>query len=161
MHLLCYGALAGGFLSARYLGAPEPAEPLANRSLTKYRLIVEEYGGWTSYQELLAAIAAIGHKHGVTPANVAARWVLERPRVGGAILGFGGTTEGSQRIEENLRAVSFPFDAEDRERLDELCERFPGPRGDIYRLERDPGGRHRAILRTGLHSAADAARKTS
>ena len=31
--LLCYGALAGGFLSDRYLGRPDPASPLENRSL--------------------------------------------------------------------------------------------------------------------------------
>jgi aryl-alcohol dehydrogenase-like predicted oxidoreductase len=33
--LICYGALAGGFLSARWLGQPDPAESLTNRSLTK------------------------------------------------------------------------------------------------------------------------------
>ena len=33
--LLCYGTIAGGFLTERYLGAIEPHEPLENRSLTK------------------------------------------------------------------------------------------------------------------------------
>ena len=42
--LLCYGSLAGGFLSDRHLGAPEPQPSLANRSLVKYRLIIDEYG---------------------------------------------------------------------------------------------------------------------
>src|SRR5262245_7854423 len=37
--LLCYGALAGGFLSERYVGQPDPQPPLENRSLVKYRLI--------------------------------------------------------------------------------------------------------------------------
>ena len=34
--LLCYGTLAGGFLSERWLGAAEPGAALANRSLIKY-----------------------------------------------------------------------------------------------------------------------------
>ena len=35
--LLCYGTLAGGFLSNRYLGMADPGS-LENRSLVKYRL---------------------------------------------------------------------------------------------------------------------------
>ena len=35
--LLTYGALAGGFLSERWLGQPEPGDPLENRSLVKYQ----------------------------------------------------------------------------------------------------------------------------
>ena len=42
--LLCYGAVAGGFLSSRYVRAADPAAPLENRSLVKYRLIIEEWG---------------------------------------------------------------------------------------------------------------------
>ena len=44
IQLLCYGSVAGGFLSARYAGLPEPEEPLPNRSLTKYKLIIDELG---------------------------------------------------------------------------------------------------------------------
>ena len=33
--LLCYGTIAGRFLTERYLGAIEPHEPLENCSLTK------------------------------------------------------------------------------------------------------------------------------
>ena len=44
--IFCYGTVAGGFLSERWLGQAEPAGPLANRSLTKYKLIIDEFGGW-------------------------------------------------------------------------------------------------------------------
>ncbi len=47
--LLTYGALAGGFLSERWLGQPEPLEPLENRSLVKYHLIIQEFGGWATF----------------------------------------------------------------------------------------------------------------
>ena len=49
----CYGALGGGFLTERYHEATEPPSPLPNRSLTKYRLIVDELGGWGALQALL------------------------------------------------------------------------------------------------------------
>ena len=52
--LICYGSVAGGFLSDRWLGQPEPAQPLANRSLVKYKLIIDDFGGWTLFQELAA-----------------------------------------------------------------------------------------------------------
>ena len=43
---LCYGTLAGGFLGDRYLNKRDPKPPLENRSLVKYRLIIEEFGGY-------------------------------------------------------------------------------------------------------------------
>src|SRR6185436_3704230 len=43
--LLCYGSVLGGFLSERWLGAPEPPEPFENRSLTKYKLVIDEAVG--------------------------------------------------------------------------------------------------------------------
>ena len=52
--LLCYGVLAGGFLTDRWLGVPEPSlDGLPNRSLVKYKLIIDEFGGWGLFQQLL------------------------------------------------------------------------------------------------------------
>jgi aryl-alcohol dehydrogenase-like predicted oxidoreductase len=115
--LLCYGALAGGFLSDRYLGGPDPALPLENRSLVKYRLIIDEFGGpstlrlaqgrpepgrgttgsgpsratskdgWDRFQEMLAALGVVAARHGVGIGAVAIRWVLDQPGVSGVIVG--------------------------------------------------------------------------
>ncbi len=60
---------------------------LENRSLTKYRLIIEEAGGWALFQSLLEALAAIGRRHGVSLAAVASRWGLNQPRVAAVISG--------------------------------------------------------------------------
>src|SRR5262249_28885546 len=54
--LTCYGVLAGGFISERWLGKDEPVEPFTNRSLRKYKLIIDDFGGWTLFQELLAVL---------------------------------------------------------------------------------------------------------
>jgi aryl-alcohol dehydrogenase-like predicted oxidoreductase len=42
INLLCYGVLAGGFLSEHYLNVSEPKKPFVNRSLAKYKLIIDE-----------------------------------------------------------------------------------------------------------------------
>ena len=62
--LLCYGTLAGGFLTDRWLGQPDPGFRFDNRSLVKYRLIIDEFGPWELFQELLAALKAVGDRHG-------------------------------------------------------------------------------------------------
>src|SRR2546427_5643347 len=79
IRLLCYGTLAGGFIAERWLGAPEPQPPFANRSLVKYRLIVDDFGGWRPFQELLAVLDAIATRHRVSVASVAIRYVLDKP----------------------------------------------------------------------------------
>jgi len=52
--LLCYGTVAGGLLSDRWLGRPSPAKLPSNRSLTKYKLIIDEFGGWDLFQGIAA-----------------------------------------------------------------------------------------------------------
>ncbi len=78
--LLCYGSLAGGFLSERWLGADEPPFPHDNRSLTKYHLIIDEFGGWPLLQELLTVLVTIARRHGVGIGSVAIRYALDLPQ---------------------------------------------------------------------------------
>jgi aryl-alcohol dehydrogenase-like predicted oxidoreductase len=145
--LFCFGALAGGFLSERYLGQGEPPAPLANRSLTKYKLIIDEFGGWELFQDLLTGLAEVAQRHGVSPSNVAVRWVLERPQVAGVMVG----SRTAAHLTENLRVFDFCLDEEDRSRLEGPLSRALGPAGEPFALERDPGGPHAAILKTELH----------
>src|SRR5262249_8550357 len=86
--LLAYGTLAGGLLSERWLGAPEPAPPdIADWSKTKYKRFVDAIGGWAALQAILAALSDVARKHGVSIANVATRWALEQPAVAAIIVG--------------------------------------------------------------------------
>ncbi|TNF70630.1 MAG: aldo/keto reductase [Acidobacteria bacterium] len=145
--LLCYGAIAGGFLSERYLGRGEPMAPLANRSLTKYKLIIDEFGGWELFQDLLKILVEVSQRHGVSPSSVAVRWVLERSQVAAVIVG--GRT--ATHVDENLRVFDFSLDEEDQSRLDGPLNRALGPAGEPFGLERVPGGPHAAILKTELN----------
>ena len=147
--LLCYGALAGGFLSPRWLGGAEPREPLDNRSLVKYRLIIEEFGGWALFQELLGELAAIAHGHGTTLSAIAARWVLDRPAVGGVIAG----ARNADHLEENAALLRLRLLEDDFARLDAALAKSVGPQGDTFGLERVLDGPHAAIMWKNLNRA--------
>ncbi len=149
--LLCYGVLAGGFLSKAWVGAAGPPGQPANRSLTKYGLIIEEFGGWALYQELLEALRGIAAKHGVSIATVALAWVLGRPAVAAPIVGV----SRSDRIAHNLAAFSLALDDDDRRDIDAVLSRRSGPRGAVFDLERQPGGKHAAIMHYDLNMARD------
>lgn len=142
--LLPYGVLAGGFLAGKFLGARPPAR--MNRSLTKYRLIIDEAGGWETYQGLLQLLSAIARKHGVALEQVAARWVLDKPAVRAIVLGTGSRS----RAAENRALADLELDSEDREAIHRQLERQNIPAGDMYDLERDENGPHAAIIRTDL-----------
>ena len=145
--LLCYGSLLGGFLSEAWLGAPEPPPPHENRSLTKYKLILEEFGSWAAFQSVLRALRAVGEQHGVGIGSVALRWVLDRPRVTAVIVG----ARNAKHLAAATRALDLSLDTEDLRRLDAACAAGSGPRGDTYALERVKGGRHAVIIRYDLN----------
>lgn len=147
VELLCYGTLAGGFLTDAYLGAEDPDTLLPNRSLVKYRLIIDEFGGWAAFQRLLAMLGQIATRHGASIANVATRWVLDRPSVGAAIVG----ATGSQHLADNLRLLDLELSAEDRVAIDQALIDHPGPPGDVFSVERIWEGPHGRILRTELN----------
>ncbi|MGE5346649.1 MAG: aldo/keto reductase [Acidithiobacillales bacterium] len=144
--LLCYGAVAGGFLSDRYLGAPDPVPPLENRSLVKYRLIIDEFGGWDRFQEMLAALGRIASRHQATIGAVAIRWVLDRPGVSGVIVG----ARHARHLDQIRKACELALDDTDRLEIARVQSASRGPDGDVYALERVKGGRHAAIMRYTL-----------
>ncbi len=147
--LLCYGALAGGFLSERYLGAAAP-DALDNRSLVKYRLIIEEFGGWARFQRLLAALARVAARHEVAIGTVAVAWVLAQPQVAAVIVG----ARSAGHLDATTRAAAVSLDADDHETLAAVLRERPGLDGDVYDLERQPGGPHAAIMRYDLNAQA-------
>lgn len=145
--LLCYGTVAGGLLSDRWLGRPAPAEPLENRSLVKYRLIVEEFGSWDAFQRLLGVLKAVGDRHGADVATVATRWILDRPGVAAAIVGATNTSH----LASHARLGALVLDAADRAAIEAVLATRRGPPGDVYSLERDREGPHGRIMKYTLN----------
>jgi aryl-alcohol dehydrogenase-like predicted oxidoreductase len=143
IHQLCYGTLAGGFFAERWLGAKEPNEPLENRSLTKYKLIIEDFGGWGLFQYLLAVLKVVADRQEATIGQVALRWILDRPGVAGAIVGATST----RHLAENLKVFDVALTPADRAEIAAMLDRSSGLEGDCYDLERDKTGRHGNIMR--------------
>ncbi|MDQ0472857.1 aldo/keto reductase [Labrys wisconsinensis] len=148
--LLCYGSVAGGFLGERWLGVPEPKEPFENRSLTKYKLIIDDFGGWALFQALLTTLKHIASRHGADIATVAGRAVLDRPGVAAIIVG----ARNRAHVAANARIGAIRLTDEDRAEIAAVLDRRRGPEGDVYTLERDRHGRHGAIMKYNLNAEA-------
>lgn len=146
--LLCYGALAGGFMHERWLGAPDPTLPLENRSLVKYRLIIEECGGWGAFQALLGVLADVAASHGTGIGAVAIRWVLDQPGVAGVIVG----ARHAGHLQDSLAALHLVLDDGQRQRVADALAQLRQPPGDVYELERDREGPHGRIMRYNLNA---------
>ena len=150
VHLLCYGSVAGGFLSDDWLGRPEPRFPLENRSLTKYKLIIDDCGGWDFLQHLLGVLRTVADRHGVDIATVASRAVLDRPQVSAVIVG----ARNSSHLAGNLAIMSLRLTPSDHAEIGEVLVRGLRLAGDVFDLERDRTGRHGAIMKYDLNRQA-------
>ena len=49
-------------------------------SLSKYASVAREVGSWDWLQQLLRTLSAVAKRHGVSIADVAQHWVLDRPQ---------------------------------------------------------------------------------
>lgn len=148
VQILAYGTLAGGFLTENWLGKPDPGFDFENRSLVKYRLIIDEFGPWDLFQALLQTLQAIGDKHGVALSSVATRWVLDQPQVAAAIVG----ARYARHLPKTLEVFNVVLDAEDRARIDAILVQAGGPNGPVYGLEGDRGSRHGRIMKYNLNT---------
>ena len=144
--LLCYGSVAGGFLSDRWLGQPEPAQPLANRSLVKYKLIIDDFGGWRLFQELLRALRRVADRHHCDIATVASCFALDLPGVAAIIVG----ATSRAHLPANVAAGALNLTDADRAEIEAVAAERRGPQGEVYELERDRGGRHGSIMKYNL-----------
>ncbi len=146
--LLCYGTVCGGFLSERWLGKPAPVRDLANRSLAKYKLIIEDFGGWGLFQQLLEVLSQVAAAHEVDIASVATRAILDRDQVAAAIVGAVNATH----LHAHTQIGGLRLGAGELASIENVIERRRGPSGDVYDLERDRSGAHGRIMRYELNA---------
>ncbi|MGB8778369.1 MAG: aldo/keto reductase [Nitrososphaeraceae archaeon] len=136
--LLCYGSICGGLMSERYLGRMQPSTAELNTlSLQKYKKMIDAWGGWSLFQELLSTLKKIAQKHNVTITNVAARYILDKSAVAGVIIGVRlGIVD---HRTSNTQVFNFILDKSDCEAIDAVCAKsnnlfeIIGDCGDEYR----------------------------
>ena len=112
IQLLAYGTLLGGFMSEKYLNSPEPTRgELVTASLQKYYNMINAWGGWSLFQDLLEILLQISKKHNCTIANVATRFILDKPTVAGVIIGV--RLGISEHLQENIKSFDLHLDSDD------------------------------------------------
>ena len=136
--LLAYGSICGGLLSERYVGRKEPsAIELDTLSLRKYKRMIDTWGGWNLFQNLLLTLNDIAKKHNVSIANVATNYILAKPTVAGVIIGVRlGIVD---HLGENAKVFTFNLDNSDRDSIDVICEKS----NDLFEVIGDCGDEYR------------------
>lgn len=136
--LLAYGSICGGMMSERYLGRTEPsATELNTLSLRKYKQIIDTWGGWNLFQELLSILKRIAQKHNASIANIASHYILSKPAVAGVIIGVRlGIVD---HRNNNMQVFNFSLDKTDYDDIDSVSTKsnnlfeIIGDCGDEYR----------------------------
>ncbi|KAJ5087269.1 hypothetical protein N7456_010885 [Penicillium angulare] len=139
--LLTYGTLCGGLVAEKWIGkdAPDLYGETVTPSQRKYLAMINSWGGWGLFQELLKTLHSISQKHGVSLSNVATRWVLDFPYVGAVIV---GTRMGiSQQCDESLASLGWKLDADDQRQIQEILNRSRST--EMFESLGDCGGEYR------------------
>ncbi len=136
--LLTYGTLGGGLFSERYLGQPEPSPAdLPTASLRKYKNMIDAWGSWSLFQELLQTLKIIAARHGTGIPQVATRFVLDQPTVAGVIIG--ARLGLRDHHAENARVFDLSLAAEDNAAIAAVTARSR----DLMRVIGDCGDEYR------------------
>ncbi|KAI5073543.1 hypothetical protein GOP47_0011556 [Adiantum capillus-veneris] len=137
--LLAYGTLLGGFLAEKYIGKIEPKRyELNTSSLAKYKYVIDQWGSWRLFQELLLVLKGIADKYGVSISNIAMRYIADKPVVGSVVVG--ARLSIAEHIADNALTFSFPgLDASDLSMIHAVVHKgkpLVGDCGDEYRMGR-------------------------
>jgi aryl-alcohol dehydrogenase-like predicted oxidoreductase len=136
--LLTYGTVLGGLLSEKWIGRAEPGRSELNTaSLQKYKNMIDAWGGWPLFQELLAALQTIADKHRASIANIATRYILDQPAVAGVIVG--ARLGIAEHIADNARVFDVALDTEDVAAIEPVLAKS----SDLMRLIGDCGDEYR------------------
>jgi aryl-alcohol dehydrogenase-like predicted oxidoreductase len=140
LSIIPWGPLGQGWLSGKYSPDAPPAGATRlgedpNRGVEAYaRRNVERT--W----RIVQAVEAIASEVGVRPAQVALRWLADRPGVTAPLLG----ARTADHIRDNLKAAEITLDEDQRKRLDEVSA--PPTPDYPYRLLAENAAERRSLL---------------
>ncbi len=145
--LICYGTLAGGFLSEKYLDKKEAEIKPETRSQVKYLQVIEDSLGWDGYQKLLTLLKEIASHYNVGISQIATKFILEQEDVACAVIGV----RNSRHVEDNSRIFSFHLKEEDKRRIRDFIDGYPNLEGEPFELERTIGSKYRNIMHMNIN----------
>lgn len=139
--LLAYGTLGGGLISDRYLNKKEPVlrSELQTASLAKYKQMIDAWGSWELFQELLTNLSDVGRAHSSSIANVVCRYILDKPEVASIIIGCRFGVTGAEHIEDNLKLLDLELTSEEIQKIEQTLSRG----NDLFETTGDCGDEYR------------------
>jgi aryl-alcohol dehydrogenase-like predicted oxidoreductase len=131
-----WSPLRGGWLSGRYRrdmdGPPAGSRVDADPDAGGWPEAWQTYANPRTW-DVIDALVEIGEKTGRSPAQVALRWLLQRPGVTAPIVG----ARTLEQLEDNLAAADSPLSDEHMEQLTSVSDRpVPYPFGLLRRFKR-------------------------
>ncbi len=146
--IYAYGTLLGGFLSEKWLGKEEPeTNALENRSLVKYKLLIDAACGWREFQRRLTVLNALSIKYSADIARVALGGLLQSGQVDSVIVGLSPLNYFAQ----NRRLTELPM--MDPQDVSEINGWSCHLQGDVYEEERDLNGAHAKVMKYNLNGS--------
>lgn len=89
IEIFAYGSLLGGFISEKWLNRKEPElNQLTNRSLVKYKLLIDSACGWGEFQRRLSILSKLATKYQCEIANIAVAALLQGGKADAVIIGL-------------------------------------------------------------------------
>eukprot|EP00850_Spirogloea_muscicola_P013305 SM000089S23861 [mRNA] locus=s89:415487:418677:+ [translate_table: standard] len=141
VQFITYGTLLGGLLSEKYLDSREPnsfgGPKLSTPSLNKYKRMIDAWGGWRLFQELLRAVNTVAKKHDVSISTVGLRYILDQPCVAGSMVGV--RLGVRDHIADTLQAFGLVLDEDDLGSIRAVTDKSK----DLRRLIGDCGNEYR------------------
>ena len=135
IRVLCYGTVAGGFFSNKWLGKVEPSiEDLPTWSLMKYKRFQEEVCDWKQFQDLLRQLDGISKKLDLSIAQLASLYIKEEFHCNSVIIG--ARLGELEHITENKQVSNMGLDEESKLEIAHCLKQFNsinGDCGDEYR----------------------------
>ena len=129
VRVLCYGTVAGGFFSNKWLGKEEPSiEDLPTWSLMKYKRFQEEVCDWNQFQDLLKQLDAISKKLDFSIAQLASLYIKEEFHCNSVIIG--ARLGELEHITENKQVSNMSLDEESKGAIAALINEFKSVNGD-------------------------------
>ena len=133
--ILAYGTLLGGFLSRKWLGAPEPTgDALQNWSLMKYKRFIDAAGGWQKFQHVLSVLNEIANETGKSISIISSKYQLNQKSVGAVIVG--ARLGENAHFADTVSLFDFSLTQEQNARIATALATLtpiPGDCGDEYR----------------------------
>ena len=147
--IFAYGTLCGGFISERWINVSEPdIDKLPNRSLIKYKAIIDESGGWNKFQMLLTELKKIALHYDISLSTLVLSYITYYTKIDNVILGI------SNKYSTNKLKAIIPYiklSNSDLSAIHDFRKQFELP-GDVFDLERNRSSIHGRIMKYNLNS---------